>query len=143
MSYQEKYLKYKNKYLALKSQYGHLLKGSDNMPVNASKNDLLAELNASETEEVNNRINLINLVGGAKEEVVQASETETTVKNDGDSELSSLFGGAKQKRKSNKKNLGKYQHFFPENDDSELDSENSSVSEAGSDSDFESSDTDW
>lgn len=125
MSYEEKYLKYKNKYLALKAEYDR------RVAAKASQSN--TNFNISESSNVNLdeplNVKLVDLIGGAKK-VDTKSETTTT-------ELDELFsqnGGKRQIKKPTKSNRGQ---FFSDPDLS------SSDSSTDTDSSFSSSSLDW
>ena len=122
MSYQEKYLKYKNKYLALKEEYDRRVAAK----ANQTNKFNLTENSPTNLEEPLN-VKLVDLIGGGRKDHTK-SETTTT-------ELDELFshtGGKRQLKKQSKKN-----QFF---EDPDLSSSDSSTD---SDSSFSSSSLDW
>jgi hypothetical protein len=126
MSYEEKYLKYKNKYLALKTEYDRR--------VAAKAEQSFKNLNITESSNVNLQeplnVKLVDLIGGAKKNVEPKSETTTT-------ELDDLFSQAGGKRKIKDSKSSRSQFF----EDPDLSS--SSESSTDSDSSFSSSSLDW
>jgi len=134
MSYESKYLKYKNKYLALKVEVEKMQKDDENSTLNNFFSG--------------------NFFGGGKQKL--QAEPETTLTSLSTTEVSStqsiekLFrqlGGAKKKSKksSKSKSKAKAKSSNKLEDDSDItdDSDLSSDSSSDSDSDFSSSDLDW
>ena len=149
MSYQEKYLKYKNKYLALKSKEN--FNNSGNNSENNLGNNLLnnfSELNESESEQSLNFFNpkIIDLNGGSQLNTTpQESEIETENNQSSSDTISSLFnqtGGQEKPKEKPKKKVKSNKHFFHDKSDSDLLS-SSTLSEADSDSEFSSSEVNW
>ena len=133
MSYESKYLKYKNKYLALKVEIEKMQKEDENSTLNNFFSG--------------------NFFGGGKQKL--QAEPETTLTSLSTTEPSStesvekLFrqlGGAKKKSKksSKSKSKSKAKSSNKLEDDSDIkDDSDSSSSSSESDSDFSSSDLDW
>jgi len=124
MSYEEKYLKYKNKYLALKSKLSNLSGGAEEV-VKVEDNKLA--VSEDKTPEVVTETTVNN------QEPVKSNEAALET----DVEAKFQSGGAKKKSKSKSKNSSYKKHFFQ--DDSDI-TDKSSVSSV---SDFSSSDLDW
>jgi hypothetical protein len=135
MSYESKYLKYKNKYLALKVEIEKMQKEDENSTLNNFFSG--------------------NFFGGGKQKL--QAEPETTLTSLSTTEVSStqsiekLFrqlGGAKKKSKKSSKSKSKSKAKAKSSnnmeDDSDItDDSDSSDSSSNSDSDFSSSDLDW
>ena len=150
MSYQDKYLKYKNKYLALKAQ---LTNQENNHSIKiVNMNGGAANVEIQEAPEVqpteNSSKATIAVAEGAKAIAEAAQTVAETASNTEDSEIlkpvENQNGGAKKSKKSKKSKRSKRstnnyrKHFL--NDESSITDGSSSSS---STTDFSSSDLDW
>lgn len=129
MSYEQKYLKYKNKYLALKTLRAQRVSTNSAPTNNSFLND-----SATETVDVDFEPRIVSLVGGGavNSDIARTPEIEDSV--------SSLFeqaGGKRTLKKSVHKKRGA-RHFFKEESDSDL---TSSDTLSVSNSEFSSSDS--
>lgn len=155
MSYEDKYLKYKNKYLALKSKLANnglesnkikilnMLGGADDASPNAK---VEANVEVPKVEESNVEAPNVEAPKVEEVKVEEAKEpetvTETTVSKPEETDVEKKFqsGGAKSKSKSKSKSKEKSsykKHFF------QNDSEITDKSSESSMSDFSSSELDW
>jgi len=135
MSYEEKYLKYKNKYLALKKQILSLGNGQDQQIVEEPAPSVLSGLF--------NNFSLNNIFGGGEEKI----DTETTLPGMNSDVPEEKNGGARGRaragrksssRKGRKTSSRKHSRNFLTSSSSD-----SSSSKSDSDSDFDSSELEW
>ena len=139
MSYEQKYLKYKNKYLALKTLRAQRV-STNSAPANsapansASANNSFLNDSATETVDVDFEPRIVSLVGGGavNSDIARTPEIEDSI--------SSVFeqaGGKRTLKESVHKKRGA-RHFFKNDSDSDL---TSSDTLSVSNSEFSSSDS--
>ena len=132
MSYEEKYLKYKNKYLALKKQILSLGNGQD-QPVEEPAPSAPSTLSG-----LFNNFSLNNIFGGGEEKI----DTETTLPGMNSDVPEEKNGGARGRarasRKGRKTSSRKHSRNFLTSSSSD-----SSSSKSDSDSYFDSSELEW